>query len=168
MAREEEMRKALGKDYSEFLAFRDLKWVGPFTIEKLLDNCLDDSFGRPPESRSVYLVSQKAWEVRPSDDCIPLYVGSNTGKSPRFRTRIGDLIADMFGFYQIQADTGHSSGGRSLHLYCKDRDLNPKKLYIGWLRECNCVRCAENYIFDLLDPRLNIKRPPTCKRHAGQ
>jgi len=46
--------------------------------------------------------------------------------------------------------------------------LNPKDLYIGWVENCNCVRCAESYIYELLEPKLNVNRPPTCKEHKGE
>src|SRR4051794_19543171 len=35
--------------------------------------------------------------------------GGTTGKSERFRTRVGDLLADLFGFYTTT--TGHHSVG---------------------------------------------------------
>jgi hypothetical protein len=36
-------------------------------------------------------------------------VGGNTGGAARFCTRIGDLVADMHGFFGNE--TGHHSGG---------------------------------------------------------
>jgi len=166
MTKDEHLRELIGGDYEEFLAFRDTKWVGPYTIDQLLDNCLNDAFPKPPESDSIYLVSAKSWKSRPSQDCSPLYVGSTTGRSRRFRTRIGDLIADMFGFFQ--PETGHSSGGQSLNGYCKRNNSNPKQLYIAWLAECRCIRCAELYFWEFLEPQLNFNRPPTCKQHFGK
>jgi len=109
-----------------------MSWSGPFTIGELLKKCLDNSFPRPSESSGVYLISRKSWEGQPSEGCDPLYVGSNTGESKRFRTRLGDLIADMFGFFGTE--TGHHSGGQTLHGYCMQEKMNPKELYIGWLR----------------------------------
>ena len=143
-----------------------MNWIGPFAIEQLLDRCLDESFPKPPEKDSVYLISLKLWEQCPSEKCVPLYVGSNTEKGARFRTRIGDLIIDMFGFYQSQS--GHSSGGKCLHEYCIKNNINPKHLYIGWLDECNCTRCAEFKWYDLLTPERNRKKPPSCKDHTGK
>ena len=140
-----------------------MKWIGPYTIDELLDSFLDSSRHRPPETNGVYLVSQKRWDGSPTLDCFPLYVGSNTGKSKRFRTRIGDLIADMFGFFGTE--TGHHSGGETLNGYCKQHQLNPKKLYIGWIIECCCVRCAEHQSYEQLKPSLNKKRPARCKVH---
>lgn len=57
-----------------------MKWVGPFTIDKLLSNCLGDSFPWPPGSSGVYLISEKSWSKKPTRNCSPLYVGSNAGK----------------------------------------------------------------------------------------
>lgn len=166
MEKERELKALLGDDYEPYIAFRTMKWVGPLCVDELLDYCLDDSRPRIPESGSVYLISAKSWNLRPDTDCGPLYVGSNTGASPRFRTRVGDLIADMFGFFGNQ--TGHHSGGISIHEYCKQNNLHPKSLYIGWVSNCGCIRCAESYIHELLDPELNRNRPPKCKRHQGE
>ena len=143
-----------------------MNWIGPFTIEEILDHCLDESFPKPPDKNSVYLISLNLWERCPSENCVPLYVGSNTGKGARFRTRIGDLIVDMFGFYQSQS--GHSSGGKSLHNYCKDKKINPKNLYIAWLDECTCGRCSELEWYNLLAPKLNKKSPPSCRQPHSQ
>jgi len=140
-----------------------MNWIGPYTIDNLLDNFLKPSHTKLPEANGVYLISQRPWSEEPTIKCIPLYVGSNTGKSKRFRTRIGDLIADMFGFFG--SETGHHSGGQTLNKYCKENNLNPKKLYIGWVERCRCVRCAENEIFDNLEPFLNKNRPSRCKEH---
>ncbi len=140
-----------------------MEWIGPYSIDELLDSFLKPSFPIPPETNGVYLISKNTWNIQPTSDCIPLYVGSNTGKSKRFRTRIGDLIADMFAFFGD--DTGHHSGGQSLHNYCKRSHTNPKNLYIGWAEKCRCVRCVENKIYDQLKPRLNKNRPTRCKEH---
>jgi len=137
--------------------------VGPFAIDELLSNCLDDTQPCPPESSGVYLVSLNKWYETPSEECTPLYVDSNTGKLNKFLTRIGDLIADMFGFFS--AETGHHSGGQLIHNYCYEKKINPKSLHIGWLKDCSCVRCDENEMYDLLDPRLNMKRPSRCRNH---
>lgn len=140
-----------------------LKWVGPYTIDELLDSFLKSSYPRPPEVNGVYLISKNRWDEQPTSKCIPLYVGSNTGRSKRFRTRIGDLIADMFGFFGDE--TGHHSGGETIYDYCKKEQLNPKKLYIAWVENCGCVRCVENKVYDELGPSLNKNRPTQCKEH---
>jgi hypothetical protein len=146
-----------------------LKWVGPYRIDELLDQFHKP---QPPESNAVYVVSKKRWHGEPTETCVPLYVGSNTGRSRRFRTRIGDLIADVFGFYVdagTKNKTGHHSGGKTLHKYCVASNLNPKRLYIGWAEECDCARCAENTIYDQLKPAGTLKnnnRPSRCKKHV--
>jgi hypothetical protein len=141
-----------------------MKWKGPFKIAELLDNCLEDAFPKPPEENSVYVISKLKWDKEPCEDCIPLYVGSNTGRSKRFRTRVGDLIADMFGFFGTE--TGHHSGGITLHRWCGEQKLNPKELYIGWLEDYSeCIRCAENTLYSQLKPILNRNRPNRCTKH---
>lgn len=86
-----------------------MRWVGPVTIDTLLENGVKGLQPWPPGADGVYLVSKKGWVRRPDRVCNPLYVGSNTGKSMRFRTRIGDLVADIFGFF-VEGETGHHSG----------------------------------------------------------
>jgi hypothetical protein len=137
-----------------------MEWIGPFTINHLLD----DFSIRPPEDKGIYVISKESWSQQPTPDCQPLYIGSNTGASKRFRTRIGDLIADMFGFFVLDTH-GHHSGGKSLYGFCEKNNLNPKNLYIAWIANCNCVRCAENEVFDRLRPRFNKRRPNKCKKH---
>ncbi|MBI2166465.1 MAG: hypothetical protein HYU29_08730 [Chloroflexi bacterium] len=166
MEKEEKLKELLGQEYEELMAWKAMKWVGPFTVDDLLESCLDNDHPWPPKSNSVYLVSRNLWDTLSVVDSVSLYVGSNTGKSPRFCTRIGDLIADLFGFFQ--EGTGHSSGGISLHNYCKKQNLNPKQLHIAWIVNCGCVRCAETVIYDLTKPELNIKRPPKCIKHHGK
>ena len=143
-----------------------MKWIGPFRIDELLNRCFESSFPKPPEANGLYLISTKAWNGQPTKDCDPLYVGSNTGKSKRFRTRIGDLIADTFGFFGTE--TAHHSGGQTLYGYCQKENLNPKQLYIGWLAGCDCMRCVENDIYDELQPSLNKSRPTRCNEHKSQ
>jgi len=140
-----------------------MKWKGPYTINELLDIFLNSLHAQPPEADGVYMISKKRWDIQPTSDCVPLYVGSNTGKSKRFRTRIGDLIADAFGFFG--SETGHHSGGQALHEYCVKEQLSPKKLYISWVENCGCVRCIENKVYDQLKPHLNKNRPKRCKEH---
>lgn len=140
------------------------EWVGPFILDKLLDNVIDPSISMPPESSSVYLVTMESWKKEPAHDAIPIYVGSNTGKSKRFRTRTGDLIADIFGFYG--EETSHSSGGKRINKYCKLYQIDPKKMYIGWIEYCDCQRCAEIRIYNIFHPKLNHSRPPKCDEHG--
>lgn len=106
----------------------------------------------------------------------PLYVGGCTGRSKRFCTRVGDLIADMFGFFD--GGTGHHSGGQTLYSWCTKNEVNPGDLFLSWARGGPgwCARCAERKMFDDL-PRApprdfdaiglrNKKRPPRCSLHT--
>ncbi len=138
-------------------------WCGPYTISTLLKNCLKEGIPRPPERDSVYLVSRRKWAESPTQKSVPLYVGSTTGVSARFRTRVGDVVADLFGFFG--SETGHSSGGRSLHRYCRENGIHPNKLFIAWQDRCACARCEENRHFDSLRPLLNQRRPSRCAAH---
>ena len=138
-------------------------WIGPITIDNLLNQVVATSPVMPPVSDSVYLISLKPWKREPDASCDPLYVGGNTSTSERFRTRMGDLIADIFGFYSEA--TGHHSGGQSLNDYCRKHNINPKTLYVGWLERCECRRCAEIELFERFEPKLNKKRPSYCKSH---
>jgi hypothetical protein len=103
------------------------KWIGPLKIDELLNQAVAVSPIMPPAADSAYLVSRKPWKDAPDPSCEALYIGGNTGVSERFRTRIGDLIADLFGFYSGQ--TGHHSGGISLNKYCKQESFSPGALH---------------------------------------
>lgn len=140
------------------------KWIGPFLVRDLLAHSIDDSIPLPPESGSAYLVSRKSWGGRPSGKCLPLYVGGNTGQSARFRTRLGDLLADAFGFFG--GETGHHSGGQSLHRWCRDNKFNPLGLYLAWVARCSCHRCLEVDLVRDLSPVLNKKAPARCIAHG--
>lgn len=152
----------------------NLAWVGPFSFRHLLEHCLNDDQAWPPPGRAVYLVTQRPWSMAPTRDAGPLYFGANTGESDRFCTRIGDLIADLFGFWD--GGTGHHSGGQKLYNWCKESNTHPSDLYLAWATSANwCARCAENALADLVAPNwaarranglLNGNRPPTCGLHA--
>jgi hypothetical protein len=142
---------------------RFVEWHGPYPIGELLDNCLQQGVDLPPDSQGVYVVSKRSWDGTPTLACDPLYVGSTTGNSARFRTRVGDLIADMFGFFTTE--TAHHSGGQSLHKFCKESGIHPNQLYISWLSDCACVRCEEVRLYQQLRPKLNRKCPTQCNLH---
>nr|BDT32023.1 hypothetical protein MFMH1_16920 [Myxococcus sp. MH1] len=126
----------------------------------------------PPESRGVYLVSQLGWKGKPTMGCIPLYFGGNTGSSKRFRTRIGDLIADLHGFYG--GGTGHHSGAQALRDWCVSNDVHPGQLFLGWAtKKPWCGRCAEVFLAKTFAsswagraPLCNVRRPPGCSTHG--
>jgi hypothetical protein len=143
-----------------------MKWVGPFKLRDLLENCINYKHPWPPEHNGVYVISRRTWVGKPSKDSMPLYVGSTTGQSKRFCTRVGDLIADMLGFYGDY--TGHHSGGESLHEFCRKNRINPLDLFLGWAEKCSCLRCAETIVFKRLSPKLNKKSPPICIEHKNK
>lgn len=150
-----------------------LIWAGPFRVRDLLDACLDDAQPWPPASNGVYVISRDDWQGAPSSACRPLYFGGNTGRSQRFCTRIGDLIADLHGFWD--GGTGHHSGGQSLYRWCKANNVLPGDLFIGWATGNPwCDRCAENAIVRQLATSwgergelVNKSRPPVCRAHTN-
>jgi hypothetical protein len=144
------------------------QWIGPIQVRTLLKSCLDGRRRRPPNSGSVYLVTRKAWSKCPTTKCEPLYVGGITGRSQRFRTRVGDLLADAFGFYNETNRIGHHSGGRRLHKWCKKNRISPLNLYVAWIKGTRCHRCLEIRLHDFLKPSENVYRPSYCHAHSGR
>lgn len=141
-----------------------MAWHGAYQIRTYLESCVEEDHDRPPESSGVYVVTQKRWRTEPNHRSGVLYIGGNTGQSARFRTRLGDLIADMLGFFGDS--TGHHSGGRRLWGWCRTERINPLDLYIGWQSGVECHRCAEIDMFRELKPLLNKNRPPKCTQHC--
>ncbi len=144
---------------------QQLKWAGPVTVDRLIDCFFGNGLPCPPESESVYLVTQLPWEGAPTAACQPLYVGSNATNPRLFVTRLGSLIADMFGFFS--AERGHHSGGQSIFQYCRENGINPRQLYIGWLVDCECGLCNEWKVWLDLLPKLNRREPPLCRHHLS-
>jgi hypothetical protein len=150
-------------------------WIGPYQVRFLLESCLEvDARHNPPDNPSAYFVSQFTWQSFPTIDCVPLYVGGITGDSPRFRTRIGDLLADAFGFYNHDNPRiGHSSGGQSIHSWCSKYHVVPLDLYIAWIGQTDCHRCLEFNLHCFWDAELrkagrkllNRRTPPECPDH---
>lgn len=151
-----------------------LIWSEPYTIKQLMESFHSEDQPWPPSEKAVYLVSQRSWENHPTIECGPLYFGGNTGTSQRFCTRIGDLIADIFGFFD--GDTGHHSGGQSLYWWCQETNTHPWSLHIAWATSAPwCARCAEievasNLIKEWAHRKeaglLNKNRPPSCQVHG--
>ena len=139
-----------------------VRWVGPFRLRDLLEHCMDDNQPWPPESKGVYVVSERRWRKAPNKRAGILYVGGNTSGSPLFLTRVGSLIADMLGFWW------HHSGGQSLYNHCKDKGLHPLSLYLGWAENVRCCRCAEAEVYFALKPPREIckRMPARCKQHS--
>lgn len=130
---------------------RGESWVGPFQIRKLLETAFNANADKwkPPAQGSAYLVTRRTWRSNPKSASVPLYVGGITGKSHRFRTRIGDLLADAFGFYT--ETTGHSSGGQSLHDWCCENRVNALDLYIAWVTGTRCHKRFVCTTFSILN-----------------
>jgi len=141
-----------------------MSWIGPYQFRKLLENAHSRKPPRPGEVGAVYVVTRRRWRSRPSRRSGVLYVGGTTGHSRRFRTRIGDLIADTFGFFC--RGTRRHSGGRSLYRWCREHRVNPMDLYIGWRDRAPCKRGAEVEEYERLRPLLNKNRPPRCSKHS--
>lgn len=139
------------------------KWIGPFQIGIMLERCFDPKMTRPPASGSAYVVTERAWRKQPSGSSGVLYVGGNTGKSARFRTRLGDLIADAFGFFS--ETTGHHSGGQHIHEWCRANGVNPLDLHLAWIAGTSCHRCLEIRLVKVLTPSLNRMTPSRCVTH---
>lgn len=143
------------------------KWEGPFKIGKLLDELRN----RPGKFQGVYVVTERGWNgARPLAKAKPLYVGGQSSMSRILRPRLGDLIADLFGFFDPDAigrksSWGHHSGGARLFCYCVAEGIKPSNLYLAWreLSDGKCVRCAEIALFEKYQPLLNAKRPSACK-----
>jgi hypothetical protein len=136
-----------------------MNWTEPIRVGHLLGK----SVVVPVTKHAIYVVSLKRWQGRPGPACMPLYVGGMTGKSKRFRTRIGDVLIDLLGFHG--GKTGHSSGGRSLDRYCAQHGINRLNLWVGWAANVRCGRCAEIEEHKRLAPRLNKIKPPRCGAH---
>jgi hypothetical protein len=148
------------------------KWTGPFTVSTLLGRCLDKRLRKPIHAAGLYVVSGQSWVGSPSSSCGPLYVGQSEASVWK---RLGDLLADTFGFYVPKtgrkSKQARHSGGQSLHKYCKKDRVNPNDLFVGWLvlPKGQCVRCAEAALYASLceaenRPECNI-RHPRCKLH---
>jgi len=147
-------------------------WAGPYRLRDLLDRVPevdDDGLPRsgpktPPEGNSAYLVTAHDWLGQPSAASTVLYVGGNTGASKRFRTRIGDLVADACGFFGWW--TGHHSGGQALFRWCSEKGVSPLDLHIAWVTNRTCPRCAEVELYNTFGvDALNRKRPSSCQEH---
>lgn len=148
------------------------RWTGPFQIRDYLNNTISRrrlwQERWPPEGKAIYLVSDRSWRGTPKG---ALYVGGCTGQRDRFVARVGDLIADLFGFFGEKQ--GHHSGARRLWKWCDVRRIHPMELWLAWSQP-PCPACAERELFASLpraekenykksDGLLNRWTPPVCK-----
>ena len=140
-----------------------LRWTGPFLVRDYLENAINDAWKQlwPPAADGVYLVSRHHWAAFPTESAEPLYVGGNTGRSERFCTRVGDLIADVHGFYD--GDTGHHSGGQSLWRWCNKNRVKPGDLWLAWANNGHpwCAKCAERALYKAFKATLENKNTPS-------
>ena len=144
-----------------------MQWHGAYKLRNVLGKAISDNQYRPPDTgKGIYVITRRRWRNEPKTRSCVLYVGGSTGKSRRFRTRIGDLIADMLGFFG--EETEHHSGGKNLWKWCHDENVHPLDLYIGWKEQVSCKRCAEIEAYEALKPRLNKRCPSRCSTHHRQ
>jgi hypothetical protein len=140
------------------------KWIGPFQVRKMLEHCLDDSVvPKALESGSAYLVTRKDWRTAPTHESIPLYVGGNTGEAPRFRTRVGDLLADAFGFFTSKNGTQFGRHATPPLVSRKQREsARPLHSVDRWQWMPSMLG---KRLYTGLKPALNRVSPSRCKTH---
>jgi hypothetical protein len=139
-------------------------WVGPFRLRDYLEMAADPKQVRPPEYKGVYILSQRPWVGVPTKDDSILYVGGNTTEWGYFRRRVGDLVADVLGFFN--KEFGHNPGGQSAWRFCRRNHLKPLDLYLGWVEGVHCPMCAEKEVYEKLGSALGRRAPPRCKIHT--
>ena len=135
------------------------RWVRPVKIRDLLGEAHKPTAIWPPAA-SAYLVTHREWRDVPDKASRPLYVGI----SGRMRQRLGDLMADMFGFHDVENNVGKHPGGRLLHKWTKDNRVTAFDLHLAWAENHDCHKCLEAYWHKRLEPELN-KVTPSCKDH---
>jgi hypothetical protein len=141
-----------------------LRWVGPFQVRTMLEQCMDDSQPWPKEQPGIYVVTLRAWQGQPIGESEPLYVGGNPQNPKHLLNRTGFLIKDMLGFFG--EETGSHSGGQSLWFYCRENGIHPLDLYLAWAENVTCSRCSEVLYYEKLTPSFNHNRPASCKVHV--
>lgn len=111
-----------------------------------------------------HLVSKHSWQTHPSGESEALYIGGNTGRSARFSHQDGRSPCGCA--WLLYQQTGHHSGGQSIHRWCWLNDINPLDLYIAWVDGSECHRCLENRTYRDLNPALNRVVPAKCTAHG--
>ncbi len=141
-------------------------WRGPCRLQRLFERCLDDDLERPAAAAAAYLVSAHSWTGdAPTPACHPLHLGAATGAPGRLRTGVGDLVADLLGFFDER--TAPPSGGQALHAWCRRTGTEPGRLFLSWLVDpTGCGRCRERTWYERLRPLLNGRIPPACPDHG--
>lgn len=153
-----------------------MAWSSPRTVGDQLAGRHD----LPPPSAGVYVITRQPWTSAPDATSQPLYVGGNTSTEARFRTRVGDLLIDLAGYYSSPDEArtlgmqprGHHSGAQTIREWCHSNGVQPHALYVGWATRPDwCGRCAEVDLYRAWKPLgfLECNRiPPTaCKQHGA-
>jgi hypothetical protein len=157
-----------------------VRWSKPIQIKKLILECVelagDDPTVWPPETASVYIVTHKEWhgeDQQPTTANKPAYVGSNSKNPKLFRRRVGDLIADLFGF--CGEKLGHHAGAMRMHRHFRQLKIPPHDLYIAWAVKLDCTKCLERGLIQTFkkeenDPTkfFNKSVPSICKEPGHQ
>ena len=140
-----------------------MPWHAPHQIGRLLCNTTNEGVEFPPNNGTVYVLTRTR-RFAQQEHGLPnvLYVGGRRAEN-RFRIRIGDLIADMLGFFYEHRPTRHCAG-REVRDWCRSHGIDPSRLYLWW-KTGGCPRCGEITAFDDLHPKLNNRRPPRCDQH---
>ena len=144
-----------------------MPWVGPFQIKEFLKKSLDKKQPLPTGKKGIHLVTKKKWQGTPSKKCEPMYVGGVTGDSDRLLSRVGELVAAMFGLYSKNTKT--HTGGQLISTHFRrteEKEYHPLGLWIAWRTDITCNRCAEKKVYDEIRPWCNERSPPFCNKHG--
>lgn len=174
---------------------KKLKWSKPIKVKQLLES-FNNEQSLPEAKEGVYAVISdndvdlneifetfvKLIRLRPNidSDNVDLneifeenkidILGDDTiiyiGKSDSVKRRIGDLIADIFGFYGDKVEEkkkrGHHSGGQTIHQSITNKkkidkiDISsPFDLYLSWAY-CENPEEMEELLLKITNPGANI------------
>jgi hypothetical protein len=128
-------------------------WIGPYKLKSLSSLVLGDDFSFP-DGKIVYLVSLKVWKNNPTKDNSILYIGQSGGTNEhQARARLGALISNILGFYNIENNNRHK-GGEAIFKYCVTNKITPFSLYISW-KNSNNLNTEEKSLIKELQPFIN-------------
>jgi hypothetical protein len=137
-------------------------WNPPKQLRWWFENCMKPGV-RWPGHKGVYVVTGKSWVAAPSERSDIWYVGTVKNDSGRLCTRVGDLIADMLGFFSDK--NGHHSGGQSIFYLCDKLGIHPGDLWIGWKQWVHDASDTEKSIIAALNgTRCNVHHNPRPRR----
>lgn len=140
-------------------------WMRPCKLRELMDQNGGFDPDTLPERSGLYVFSSTPWDRKPTN---LLYLGSgHATASTNLRHRVGNEVASALGFHGVVAGAGH--GGVLLSKYCRENNISPLDLYLGWRTLPNnvCPVPDEQQLYDChhnkLSPHLlNKKRPSSC------